>query len=139
METDDLRGELIRSLGHIYQLEAFSALEAMLQGESLVLQALAERREAAHPSALSRELRLSPSRITGTLSSLRRKGFVVMEPSEEDRRMIRVSITAAGLCFIGQQMARMETYFDQMLKGLGRGDAEALIALIERCVAVMEA
>lgn len=139
MESELLRGDLIRSLGNIYRLEAFSALEALLQGESQTLWYLAEHLgEAVYPSDLSRELRLSRSRITGTLSALRRKGLIVMEASREDRRRIRVDITQAGLTLIGGQLRRMEAYFDRMLAGLGRDDATALIGLIDRCVAVME-
>lgn len=140
MELDLLRGDLIRSLGNIYHLEAFSALEALLQGESQTLRYLAEQQgTAVYPSDLSRELRLSRSRITGTLSALRRKGLIAMEASQEDRRRIRVNITEAGLVVIGGQLRRMETYFDQMLAGLGSEDAKTLIALMDRCVAVMEA
>ncbi|MEG1593707.1 MAG: MarR family transcriptional regulator [Oscillibacter sp.] len=139
MEPELLRGDLIRSLGNIYRLEAFSALEALLQGESQTLLYLAEHREAAvYPSDLSRDLRLSRSRITGTLAALRRKGLLAMEASQEDRRRIRVNITEAGLVLILGQLKRMETYFDRMLAGLGRDDAKALITLIDRCVAVME-
>lgn len=139
METTLLRSDLIRALGDIYRLEAFSALESLLQGEALVLRCLAERRgEAVYPSDLSRVLRLSRSRITGALTSLRRKGLVVMEHSQADRRRVRISITAEGQALIGRQLRQMEAYFDRMLAGLGQTDAETLIALMDRCVAVME-
>ena len=90
MSANALRQELIASLGEVYQLKAFGALEDLLQGESLILQWLAAHRtEDIYPSDLSRELRLSRSRITGALNSLRGKGLVEMQHSETDRRRVR--------------------------------------------------
>lgn len=134
-----VRNELVRSLEGIYQLRAFSALAELLQGESLVLQYLAAHQgEEVYPSVLSSALHLSRSRITGTLNSLRGKDCVAMEPSLQDRRMVRVAITEAGRELIQQQMGGMLAYFDRMIAGLGVDSARTLIELIDRCVAVME-
>ena len=43
-ERTELREELLRDLGALYQLPAFSDLAALLQGEARVLQYLALRR-----------------------------------------------------------------------------------------------
>lgn len=140
METTVLRQELIGSLQSVYHLEAFSALAELLQGESLVLNCLLSHGEGVvHPSDLSRELHLSRSRITAALSALRRKGLIAMHPSPTDRRRVHVSITQAGAEVIGGRLARMRSYFDKMLSGLGEADARTLIDLINRCVEVMEA
>ena len=133
------RDRLVRSLAGVYRLEAFGALAEMLQGESLVLQYLAEHREEpVFPSVLSEACRLSRSRITGTLNSLRRKGFLELENDSRDRRMVRVCITAEGLAFIRGKLERVTAYFDKMIAGVGAADACALAEVIDRCVAVME-
>lgn len=133
------RDALMHSLAGVYRLEAFGALAEMLQGESLVLQYLAEHRgEPVFPSVLSGACRLSRSRITGTLNSLKRKGFLEMEGDSRDRRMVRVRITGEGLAFIRGRMERVAAYFDKMIAGVGAEDACALAAMIDRCVAVME-
>ena len=138
MSHDALRQDLILSLGEIYQVRAFATLEDLLQGESRVLQYLAQHRsEDVYPSDLSRELRLSRSRITGALTSLRRKGLVETEHSEDDRRRVRVSITQAGLLLILEKMQQMEHYFDQMIAGIGVEDSTSLIRIIRRCEEVM--
>lgn len=140
METAVLRRDLIGSLQSVYQLEAFSALAELLQGESLVLNCLLSHQEGVvHPSDLSRELHLSRPRITAALSALRRKGLITMRRSPTDRRRIQVSITQTGREVIGGRLERMQTYFDKMLSGLGEADARTLIDLINRCVEVMEA
>lgn len=139
MAVNPLRQDLMLALQSVYHLDAFTALEDMLQGESLTLQYLAyHREEDIYPSDLSRELRLSRSRITGALNSLRGKELVTMCHSETDRRRVKVSITEAGLQLIGQKIALMEDYFDHMIFGLGEEDTKHLIALIHRCVEVMQ-
>lgn len=139
METTALRRELIRSLQDVYQLEAFSALAELLQGESLVLNCLLSHREGVvYPSDLSRELHLSRPRITAALQSLQRKELIAMHRSPADRRRIQVSITDAGREAIGGRLVRMHAYFDKMLSGLGEPDARTLIRLIDRCVEVMD-
>ena len=140
METAVLRRDLIGSLQSVYQLEAFSALAELLQGEALVRSGLLSHQEGVvHPSDLSRELHLSRPRITAALSALQRKGLIAMRRSPTDRRRIQVSITQTGREVIGGRLERMQTYFDKMLSGLGEADARTLIDLINRCVEVMEA
>lgn len=139
MSTNALRQDLILSLKDVYQLKAFPTLEDLLQGESRVLQYLAAHRsEAVYPSDLSRELRLSRSRITGALTSLRQKGFVEMQHSQTDRRRVRVTITNEGMALLMEKLGKMDRYFDHMIAGLGDEDTKTLIHLIRRCVEVME-
>lgn len=139
METAALRRELIVSLQNVYQLEAFSALAELLQGESLVLNYLLfHQEEPIYPSDLSQELHLSRPRITAALQSLQRKELIAMHRSPADRRRVQVSITDAGREAIGARLVRMEAYFDKMLSGLGEPDARTLIHLINRCVEVMD-
>ena len=134
----ELRDELIFSLKKIYQLKAFGALAELLQGEALILNYLSDhRKDPVYPSAMSAGLHLSRSRVTGALNSLRRKGLIELEPSREDRRMVRVWITEAGEAQIGGQMRQMLAYFDRMLDGLGAEDAHTLIRIMDRCVEIM--
>ncbi len=138
MSAKDLRNELILSLKDVYHLKAFASLEDLLQGESVVLQYLAAHRgEVIYPSDLSRELRLSRPRITSTLTSLRHKGCVEMQHSQDDRRRIRVTITPDGLALIFDKLDGMNQYFDRMITGLGSEETKELIRLIRRCVEVM--
>lgn len=138
MSTDRLRQQLIASLRSIYGLEAFGALADLLQGESLALNYLWEQRgREVHPSDLSRDLHLSRSRITGALTSLRRKGLVETRRSQTDHRRVQVAITDRGAELIAGKLRRMEAYFDRMIAGLGGAETRRLIDLIEACVEVM--
>ena len=139
MPSEKLRGDLIASLEDIYRLEAFGALADLLQGEALTLRYLFfHQGQDVYPSDLSRELWLSRSRITGTLNSLRRKKLITIRRSLTDRRRVQVSITEDGAALFQEKQAQMESYFDQMIQGLGPSDTQALINLIHRCVEVMK-
>ncbi len=48
------------------------------------------------PSSLSKEMVLSPSRMTRILDSLSSKGFIERIPSEEDRRSVTIKVTGRG-------------------------------------------
>ena len=138
-ERTELREELLRDLEALYQLPAFSDLAALLQGEARVLQYLALRRgEDVYPSELAEALRLSRPRITAALSSLRRKGFLTLTPSQEDRRKVFVRVTEAGMAQIGGQYTTVRGYFDRLLAGLGPEDSRELSRLVGRCAQVMK-
>ena len=77
MDKRQLRDRLTASLSRLYEGEAFACLADFLQGEISALYHLSQSRGAGmNPSALSEKLRVSRSRITATLSALRKKGFV---------------------------------------------------------------
>lgn len=138
MSVEALRKDLIDSLKNVYQMPAFGTLEDLLQGEALILRYLAVRRdEEVYPSEMSRDLRLSRSRITGALNSLRAKGLVEMEHDQQDRRRVRVFITPTGMATILEKLTRMDHYFDQMIAGIGEEDTSELIRIIGRCVEAM--
>jgi len=48
------------------------------------------------PSSLSKEMGLSPSRMTRILDSLSDKGYIERLPSEQDRRSVSLKVTAQG-------------------------------------------
>ena len=74
----ELRNSLTTALSRLYEMEAFSCLAEFLQGELNVLYHLSQSgKSEVNPSILSDKLRVSRSRITAALSSLRRKGTCV--------------------------------------------------------------
>ena len=104
-----------------------------------MLQYLALRRgEDVYPSELAEALRLSRPRITAALSSLRRKGFLTLTPSQEDRRKVFVRVTEAGMAQIAGQYETVRGYFDRLLTGLGAEDSRELSRLVGRCAQVMK-
>lgn len=138
METE-LRNRLIAILSQMYDTVAFTSLAEFLQGELHVMYNLYQNKDMEiNPSILSDNLNVSRSRITAALSSLREKGYVLMEISENDRRRMRVMLTVKGESFIKEKKQNVEKYFNAFVEGLGKNNVEEFIRLIELGISVME-
>lgn len=138
MKQQQLKKDLIFSLSQLYEMKAFSVLAQFLQGETQVLFFLALHRDREiNPSDLSDSLHVSRSRITATLSSLRKKGYVDMELSTEDRRRMLVTLTEAGLSQILEKQKQVDSYFDQLVAGLGEETTLQLNQIIRQCIPIV--
>jgi len=82
------------------------------------------------PGDLARTLGLHPSTLTGVLSRLERRRFVVRDRDPEDRRRRRLRLTAAGVRI---DRARRGTVEAAVRRALGRADR----ATIERTGAMI--
>ena len=140
MKDYELRDELRESVNQIYDMELFSSLTELVQGENHVLQYLAQHRDdEINPSLLSDHLHVSRSRITAALTGLRKKGYVTMEMSEHDRRRMCVRLTVDGESLIKQKQQRIEGYFEALVVGLGEKNVKEFIRLIELSLSIMNA
>ncbi|HHX29288.1 MAG TPA: MarR family transcriptional regulator [Firmicutes bacterium] len=140
MDKRQLRDRLTASLSRLYEGEAFACLADFLQGEISALYHLSQSRGAGmNPSALSEKLRVSRSRITATLSALRKKGFVTLRGSEDDRRRIWVTLTPEGAEFLRRKQQKVEEYFDRLVEGLGEANVLDLIRLIDLSIQIASA
>lgn len=138
MDRTELVNQLIGSLARMYNMEAIAVLADFLQGELHVLQYLYDNKEReTNPSILSAKTHVSRSRITAALTALRKKGYVTMELSEEDRRRMRVLLTENGEAYIKSKQEQVEHYFDVLVGGLGEENALHLIRLIELSIETM--
>ena len=139
MENQLLINKLMTSLARMYDMEAFSHLAEFLQGELHILHYLSQNSHSEiNPSVLSDKLHVSRSRITAALSTLRKKGYVTMEMSENDRRRMKVSLTSDGEAFIRGKQEEVVRYFDVLVDGLGEGNVLDMIRLIELSVGIMD-
>lgn len=138
MEKIELRNKLTESLSRMYEMEAIGSLAEFLQGELHVMQYMSSNRNSEiNPSILSDKLHLSRSRITAALSALRKKGFITMEISDEDRRRMRVMLTENGEALIVKKRENIERYFDTLVEGIGEENVMDLIRLIDLSVQTM--
>lgn len=139
MNNQDLKLELIESLEKIYYMEAFSKLADFLQGELYILRFLfLNNGEEIGPSELSDRLHMSRPRVTATISTLRKKGFVSTEADENDRRRLRVNISQKGIKFVEQKQESVENNFEQFIQGIGEKDTLELIRIVNLAVDIME-
>lgn len=139
MSKEDLKLELIDSLEKIYYMEAFSQLAEFLQGELYLLRFLSlNKGEEIGPSELSERLHMSRPRVTATISTLRKKGFVNTELDKKDRRRLKVRITKKGIDYIIKKQTIVNENFEEFINGIGEDDSRELIRIVDLAVKIME-
>lgn len=139
MDSYKLKNQLIEALGKVYYMEAFSQLVEFLQGELYVLYYLATRdEEETSPSEISEKLHMSRPRTTATLTTLRKKGFVVTRTNELDRRRVDVMITKNGKTHLDKKKDAVNENLDIFIREIGVDEALDLIRIINKAAGLME-
>lgn len=131
MDRKELRVLLTEILQSMYDMEVFSSLMEFCQGELRVLIYLNANLESdVFPSDLSQVLFVTRQRVTTILSSLRKKGFISMELSENDRRRMRIFLTEPGKVYVNIKKEMVDDYLDRYIEKLGTENITELIRLL---------
>ena len=129
---------MIRVLRELYELKSIGKLMEFCQGEMRILLYLyAHAQEVVYPSLLSYELSVSRQRITSILTALRKKGYISMQPEENDRRRVRISLTATGMAFVAKKQTAVEAFVSRFISDFGSENVQQFIADIDRAVHVL--
>lgn len=134
----ELRQLLTDSISGLYGIEPIARLAEFWQGEQRVLLYIHQHdgREI-NPSTLSDELRVSRARITTALTSLRQKEYITMEMCENDRRRMRVILTAHGKQHIELKQREVAIQLDELIRGLGESNTLEFIRLANQSIGIM--
>ena len=87
---------------------------------------------AATLKELERYFRVAQSTAAGVAARMEKKGLIESLPSENDRRVKRVRITASGAETLRRAIETMERGEKQMLSALDEAEQETLIALLRK-------
>ncbi|WP_020417316.1 MarR family transcriptional regulator [Amycolatopsis sp. ATCC 39116] len=90
---------------------------------------------AMTPSQLRAEMLISSSGLTGRLHRLERDGWITREASADDQRSVLVTLTAAAVADLDQDIAEHFAFEDDLLAPLTekqKGDLAALLTLLLR-------
>lgn len=90
-------------------------------------------------TAIGREVHLSPSTVVGILDRLEEKGLVERQRSREDRRIVRVTATRAGVELSQRAPSPLQQTLANALAGLPELEQATMALSLERIVALMEA
>ena len=127
----DLKDELTLNLYSIYDSDIFAPIMEFLQGETRVLLfMLMSKSEEIYPSDLSEALYVTRQRITSILSSLRKKGFIITELSQKDRRRMQVFLTDQGKEYIVAKEEIAEDLIDTLINRLGFDNVKQLSRIL---------
>lgn len=102
-----------------------------------ILGYLALRPDPPCPKDIEEEFRLSHPTVSGLLSRLEKKGFILLEPDPADRRCKRVRITGKGKGFntgIYETILRME---EQMVQDFTEAEKEQFRDYLTRAITNM--
>jgi DNA-binding MarR family transcriptional regulator len=87
------------------------------------------------PFELSREMTYDSGSMTRMLDRLEKKGFVVRERSESDRRIVELKLTQQGLDAAARLPQIGATVLNQQLSGFTRQELDTLTGLLARLIA----
>jgi DNA-binding MarR family transcriptional regulator len=90
-------------------------------------------------TSLAREIHLSPSTVVGILDRLEDKGLVVREREKTDRRIVRVSVTPAGIDLARTVPSPLHQTLTEGLDALPEPEQAAIALALEQVVELMEA
>src|SRR3546814_3841418 len=89
-------------------------------------------------TAISREIHVSPSTVVGILDRLEDKGLVRRERGREDRRIVFVTATEAGIKLASETPSPLQKKLSDALKALPEPEQAAITMSLERIVDLME-
>jgi DNA-binding MarR family transcriptional regulator len=95
--------------------------------------------DGASAGALAERLSVTPSTLTRIVDRLVRQGLVRREPDEDDRRLVRHSLTESGLTTIQELERRGRARMDEVFDGLSASQLERLVPALEDLSEALEA
>ncbi|MFC4059443.1 MarR family winged helix-turn-helix transcriptional regulator [Planomonospora corallina] len=147
-ERPDLDATPMGVFGRIYRIarlmgdrmEAVYGRYGIGRGEFDVLASLRRAGEpyTLSPKAMTATLMLTSGGMTGRLDRLERAGLVTRTPDPDDRRALRVALTARGLQVIDEAVAAGLGPQHEALAALPDGDRERLTGLLRDLLAALE-
>jgi DNA-binding MarR family transcriptional regulator len=90
-------------------------------------------------TAISREVHLSASTVVGILDRLEEKGLIARIRDRNDRRVVQVSATGAGVALSRQAPSPLQKTLANALNTLPELEQATIALSLERIVALMEA
>ncbi|MGB3287944.1 MAG: MarR family transcriptional regulator [Burkholderiaceae bacterium] len=119
---------------HSRQLAACSNITAP---QLVCLRAVIERGPLT-ATAISREIHVSASTVVGILDRLEDKGLVRRERGREDRRIVFITATEAGIKLAHETPSPLQKKLADALNALPEGERATMTASLERIVDLME-
>ncbi|HEX5470773.1 MAG TPA: MarR family transcriptional regulator [Lacipirellulaceae bacterium] len=93
---------------------------------------------AMTPTALMQSTMLSSGAMTNRIDRLEEQGLVAREPDPDDRRSLRVTLTAAGCKTVERAAAVRLAEAREALRGLNGSERKQLADLLRQCLSGIE-
>jgi DNA-binding MarR family transcriptional regulator len=109
-----------------------------LTGPQLVCLRVIGRRKFITPSEIAREVSLSQATVTGIVDRLAARQLVTRERSEEDRRLVTVTITDAGKALVENAPSPLQEKFAERLRQLSEEERAIVGLVLNKIVGMMD-
>ncbi len=115
------------------------AREAGLTVSQLLVLELLSPRQTLSPGQLARALGLAHASVTNVLDRLEARGLIARRRDDKDRRIVMVSLTAAGEACLAHAPSPLQERFLTRFKPLATWEKTAMLAMLQRIVDLMDA
>jgi DNA-binding MarR family transcriptional regulator len=88
---------------------------------------------------LSEKMYLRPSTITGLVDRLEKRGYVVRDRDQRDRRVVKILLTPNGKALVKRAPNPIQGKMIYGLRSLNRGELRSIYDSIQKLVKIMEA
>lgn len=88
---------------------------------------------------LSREMYLNPSTVSGVVDRLEKKGYVVRDRTDKDRRVVKVRLTPEGKVLVKKAPNPVQGKMIYGLRKLRREELSLIYESVQKLVEIMEA
>lgn len=88
-------------------------------------------RESFTMTELAREVLISKQQLTPLVDKLAAAGLILREPDPEDRRVVKVRISPAGMAFLATHKREAISVYEEMIASLSQDDLDRLNDALE--------
>lgn len=132
MDYKALANELFHNMIKTRKLPFQKKVDDLSLGERSILGYLTFEKNRVTAGELSEKLYLSTPRIASALNNLSKKGFILRNRDPDDKRVVIVTITESGKCFVKEEREEAVAMIEKTLKKLGEHDAQEFVRIIKR-------
>ena len=108
-----------------------------MRGEAAVMRLLMRQGKSLTPGEVGRLLGMTSSRVAAVLNGLEKKGLVLREADDRDRRRVQVTLTREGKVFCEHKQRCAVGDLSLLLAQLGEEDAAHFVRLSRRVMEMM--
>ncbi len=132
MDYNLLAEQLTEVIAEVYYKKPTVNYAEFFQGELKMLNLLSKCETGLTPGELCKRLFMTSARVASALKSVEKKGYVVRERDEKDRRSVIVTLTDRGREYAEKKDRELKEAFGFFLSELGEDDSREFIRLVSR-------
>lgn len=118
--------------------EKWLVLDLEMSKQEFLALLILERSGAIIMSQIADYINISMSTATGIIDRLVKKGYVVRDRDEADRRIVIIKLSAKGKSLIGEMKERIAVYIKRAYEVLTEDERQYLFRILEKVLNVIQ-